>query len=153
MEESTGFLTAFLLPFHVLGGAALGIALGRVIRNGFKLKNLVGNGFLFLWGGMFGGIPLPIGLAVGSASFFFLQLGVLVGTILLVAWQFEFLLNLYKLPEMWIATFGFVFFVIGVGIAASLLSEGDSSGLFFGLIFGGTGGCLVLGGVWSMLRR
>ena len=140
MEESTGFLTAFLFPFHVLGGAALGIAVGRVVRNGFKLRNLVGNGFLILWGSMFGGIPLPIGLALGSGSFFVLQLGVFVGTILLVAWQFEFLLNLYRLPEMWIASFGFVFFVIGAGLAAALLSEGDSSGLLFGLVFGGVGG-------------
>lgn len=152
MEESTGFLTAFLLPFHVLGGAALGIAAHRVIQNGFKLTNLVGNGFLLLWGSMFGGIPLIFGLVMGPGWFFPLQLGVFWGTAALVAWQFEFLLNLYRLPAMWLATFGFVFFVIGAGIAGSLLAQGDTSGLIFGLAFGGPGGILVLVGVWMMLQ-
>jgi len=152
MEESTGFLTAFLLPFHVMGGVALGIAARRVIQNGFKLTNLVGNGFLLLWGSMFGGIPLIFGLAMGPGWFFPLQLGVFLGTAALVAWQFEFLLDLYRLPEMWLATFGFVFFVIGAGIASSMLAEGDTSGLIFGLAFGGPGLILVLVGVGMMLR-
>jgi hypothetical protein len=153
MEEPVGFLVAFLFPFHILGGAAIGIAVRRVIENGFKLKNLTGNGFLLLWGGMFGGIPLLFGLAMGPGWFLPLQLIVFLGTVILVAWQFEWLRNVYSLPEMWLASFGFVFLAIGAGIAASLLSEGDTSGLLFGLIFGGVGGLLMLIGIVSMLRR
>ena len=102
---------------------------------------------------MFGGIPLLFGLAMGPGWFLPLQLIVFLGTVILVAWQFEWLRNVYSLPEMWLASFGFVFLAIGAGIAASLLSEGDTSGLLFGLIFGGVGGLLMLLGIVSMLRR
>lgn len=152
MEELTGFLTAFLLPFHVMGGAAVGIAVRRMIQNGFKLTNLTGNGFLLLWGSMFGGIPLIFGLAMGPGWFFPLQIGVFLGTASLVAWQFEWLRDLYSQPAMWLASFGFVFFVIGAGIAVSLLAEGDTSGLIFGLAFGGPGAILTAIGVWMMLQ-
>jgi hypothetical protein len=152
MGESTGFLTAFLLPFHVIGGVAVGIAARRVIQSGFKLTSLASNAFLLLWGGMFGGMPLIFGLAMGPNWFFPLQLGVFLGTAALVAWQFEWLRDLYSQPAMWLASFGFIFFVIGAGLAVSLLAEGDTSGLIFGVVFGGVGGILTLVGVWMMLR-
>ena len=47
MEEvPTGFLMAFLLPFHVAGGAALGVALRRLVQDGLTLSNLASNLFL-----------------------------------------------------------------------------------------------------------
>ena len=67
MEEPVGFLLAFLFPFHLLGGAAVGIVLRKLIDNGFKLTSLADNGFLLLWGGMFGGIPLFFGLMMGCS--------------------------------------------------------------------------------------
>lgn len=152
-EASTSFLMVFLLPFHIGGGAALGIALRKIFGGGFKLSNLPGTGFLLLWGSMFGGIPLIFGWAIGPGWFLPLQIGVFVGTIVLVAWQFEWLRDLYSLPEMWLASIGFVFFAIGAAVAVLPTSEGDPGGLLFGLIFGGIGGLLALSGVVSMLRR
>lgn len=153
MEDPLGFLMAFLLPFHALGGAAVGIAVRRAISNGFQLTSLADNGFLLLWGGMFGGMPILFGLAMGSGWFFALQLVVFLGAAGLVTWQFEWLRDLYSLPAMWLASGGFVFLMIGVGIAAALQGEGDAGWLFFVLIFGGVGGLCLLLGMGMMLRR
>ena len=153
MEEPVGFLLAFLFPFHLLGGAAVGIVLRKLIDNGFKLTSLADNGFLLLWGGMFGGIPLFFGLMMGSGLFFASQLVVFLGTAALVGWQFELLRGLYSLPAMWLASGGFVFLMIGLGIAAAMLGKGDTSWLFLALLFGGIGGLFLLLGVGMMLRR
>jgi len=151
-EIPTGFLMAFLLPFHLGGGVALGIALRQLFRQPFKLSNLGDNGFLLLWGSMFGGLPLVFGLTAGVAWFVFLQLAVFLGTILGVALFYEWLRALYSQPGMWIASFGFVFFLIGAALTVSLLNAGDSEGLLVGLIFGGVGGLLTLLGVGMLWR-
>lgn len=153
MEEPIGFLLAFLFPFHVLGGAAVGFVVRRVIESGFKLTSLTGNGFMLLWGAMFGGLPLFFGLAMGSGLFFALQLVLFLGTAALVAWQFEWLRDVYSLPAMWLASGGLVFLMIGLGVGAAMLGTGDTTWLFFALLFGGVGGLFLLLGVGLMLRR
>jgi hypothetical protein len=147
-----GFLVAFLLPFHIGGGAALGIALRKVFQNGFSLSNLVTNGFLILWGILFGGIPLAFGLEWETSWLFALQLTVFLGTVAVAGLAYEWLRDLYSVPGMWVASFGFVFFVIGAAVAASLLIDGQPSGLLFGLVFGGVGGTLALAGIWMLWR-
>jgi hypothetical protein len=48
----------FLCVFHLIGGAALGYALRGVLRGNFSCNSF----FFFLWGGLFGGIPLAFGI-------------------------------------------------------------------------------------------
>lgn len=151
-ESSLGFLIAFLLPFHVGGGAALGIALRRIFSGGFKLSNLAGNGFLLVWGATFGGIPLLFGLSSGMAWFVALQLAVLIGSIIAVAVFYEQLRDLYRHPGMFLATFGLVFFVVGAALTVTIGGEAGT-GLLVGLIFAGVGGLLTLGGVWALLKK
>lgn len=153
MEETPlGFFMVFLLPFHVGGGVALGIALRRMIQGHFKLSSLAGSGFLLLWGSMFGGLPLVFGLTAGSAWFFLLQLALFLGTIVAVALGYEWLRDLYSHPGMFVASFGLVFLGIGFALTATLLGEGDADGMVVGLVFGGIGGVLTLLGIWMLLR-
>jgi hypothetical protein len=146
-----GFLMAFLLPFHLGGGVALGVALRRIVQGGFKFSSLAGNGFLLLWGAVFGGLPLLFGLAAGPSWFVFLQLATFLGTIIVVAVGYEWLRDLYSQPAMFVATFGLFFLLIGTALTASLLSQGDTDGLLIGLIFAGIGGIITLaGGLWLL---
>jgi hypothetical protein len=153
MEESfPSFLVAFLLPFHVAGGAAIGAALRRAFQGGFSLSKLLSSAFLFVWGTIFGGVPLVFGLAMGQAWFILLELVVFLGAIVVIAIGYDWLRNLYSHPGMFIASFGLVFFVIGVAVAVSLLASGDASGILFGLIFGGVGGGILIAGILMLLR-
>ncbi|MGD2207625.1 MAG: hypothetical protein PVH17_12700 [Anaerolineae bacterium] len=154
MEETpVGFLIAFLLPFHVGGGAAVGVALRRIVDGGSGFQRLLRGGFLLLWGVVFGGLPLMFGLTVKPGWFVLLQLAVFLGTIVLVAVRYEWLRALYSQPAMFVASFGFAFFVVGLAVATSLFSGGDPTGLLVGLIFAGVGGILTLVGVWMLLRE
>jgi ABC-type iron transport system FetAB permease component len=56
----------FLLPFHLAGGAALGVALRNIIQERFNLSSIPRNGFLLVWGIMFGG--LLAGLIFGGVG-------------------------------------------------------------------------------------
>lgn len=147
-----GFLIAFLLPFHLGGGVALGIALHRMMQGGFKFSNLAGNGFLLVWGAMFGGLPLLFGLTAGPSWFAFLQLATFLGTIIVVALCYEWLRDLYSHPAMFMATFGLFFLLVGMALTVSLLGQSSIDGLFVGLIFAGIGGLITLAGVIWLLR-
>ncbi len=153
MENTpTSFLLLFLLPFHLGGGAALGIALRGIVKDGISVSSIVRNGFLLVWGGMFGGLPLVFGLSLGSHWFFLLELAIFLGAIVLVAVGYEWLRGLYSQPGMFVASFGLVFFLIGAALATTLLGSGDSQATPIGLIFGGVGAFITLAGVLMLLR-
>lgn len=150
-EQLPSFLVAFLLPFHVAGGAAIGAGLRRAFQGGFGLDKLLSSAFLLLWGSIFGGVPLAFGLAMGHAWFVLLQIAVFLGAIVVMAIGYEWLRNLYSHPGMFLASFGLVFFVVGLAVAGSLAS-GDASGLLVGFIFGGVGGAILIAGIVMLLR-
>jgi hypothetical protein len=152
MDGEAGFLLAFLLPFHVGGGAAVGVALAKAIKEGPGLSALFSDGFLLLWGVVFGGMPLLFGREVEPHWFILLQLGLFLGTILFVMWRYKWLLELYSQPGMFVASFGFVFLLVGVAVMTVLAAQGDNEALPIALIFGGVGGIVTLAGVWMLLR-
>jgi hypothetical protein len=152
MEGDAGFLLVFLLPFHVGGGVAVGLALAKVIEEGRGLSALFANGFLLLWGVMFGGIPLLLGLNMELHWFVYLQLGLFLGTILFVTWRYQWLRDLYRQPGMLVASFGFVFLLLGVALMTALSTQDGDVGLLGGLIFAGVGGIITLAGAWMLLR-
>ena len=147
-----GFLAAFLLPFHLGGGVALGVALRSMLQGGFKFSNLSGNGFLLAWGAMFGGLPLIFGLTAGPTWFVVLQLATFLGTTIVVALFYEWLRDLYSHPAMFIATFGLFFLLTGAALSVFVLGQGDTDGLLVGLIFVGVGGLTTLAGMLWLLR-
>jgi hypothetical protein len=147
-----GFLMVFLLPFHLGGGAALGFALRSMFKEGFKPASITRNGFFLIWGSMFGGLPLVFGLAMGSGRFFLLEVAIFLGAIVLVAVAYDWLRELYSQPGMFVASFGFVFFLIGAALTTTFLSEGEPGGLPVGLVFCAVGGLVTLAGVWMLLR-
>jgi hypothetical protein len=144
---------AFLLPFHIGGGAAIGVALHRAFEGGFSCSDVFANGFLLLWGIMFGGIPLVFGFAMETPWFFVIELLIFAGAIVTVALGYGWLRDLYSNPGMFVGTFGLVFFVIGMGLAVLMVGSGEAAGGFVALIFGGTGAGLLLLGILLMLRK
>jgi len=146
------FLIAFLMPFHVAGGAAIGAALHRIIQAGLSPRHIRDNFFLLLWGVLFGGLPLVFGLTAGGDWVVVLQIILFLGSVVIVAWRCEWLQDLYRHPGMFVATFGLVFATIGLALTASMLSERTSDGLFIGSVFAGIGGMTFLVGVWLLLR-
>ena len=146
------FLIAFLMPFHVGGGVAIGVALHRIIQAGFALRQFRDDFFLLLWGVLFGGLPLVFGLTAGASWVIVLQLALFLGSAVVVVWRYEWLRDLYRQPGMFVATFGLLFAIVGLSLTASMLSEGTSEGLLIGSVFAGTGGLMFLVGVWLLLR-
>ena len=150
--DPTSLAMRFLLPFHLGGGAALGYALHRIIKDGFEWSSIPQYGFWLLWGSMFGGLPLIFGVLMGSVWFFVLELVVFAGAIVLVAVRYEWLRALYSQPGMFVASFGFVFLLIGASLTTTLLSEGSLEALMPGLIFIVVGGLITSSRVWLLLR-
>lgn len=151
-ETPAGLLLAFLLPFHVGGGAALGIALRRFAQEGFKPMGLLRNAFLLLWGSVFGGMPLLFGLSMEPGWVFWLQLGTFLGCVAFVAARYEWLRDLYSHPGMFVASFGLAFLLVGATVTTFMLVTGDSEVLLVGLVFVGVGGLITLAGLWMLLR-
>ena len=150
---SDSFFVAFLLPFHVAGGAAIGAALHRIIQTGFAPRHIRDNFFLLLWGVLFGGLPLVFGLTAGVSWTVILQIVLFLGSAVIVAWRYEWLHDLYRQPGMFVATFGLIFAIVGLALTASMLSERTSDSLFIGFIFAGIGGLMFLVGAWLLLRN
>jgi hypothetical protein len=153
IELPTGFLLAFLLPFHVGGGVAIGVALRRIFQDGFALSKVFRQGFLLVWGSMFGGIPLAFGISEGVGWLVVPQLVAFLGTIALVTIFHPWLRELYSQPGMFVGTFGLVFLVIGIGVGFTFAGDGDSVGLLLALVFGGIGAIVTAVGIWLLLRR
>ena len=151
-EMPDSFLIAFMMPFHVAGGAAIGAVVHKINSDESTLRAIRNNAFLLLWGALFGGMPLVFGLTAGSLWVLALQIGLFLGAIIVVAWRYEWIRDLYSQPGMFVATFGLAFALIGIAVSMSILSEGDPGGLLVGLIFGGVGGLLTLVGIWLLLR-
>jgi hypothetical protein len=151
-EMPSSFLLTFLLPFHVTGGAVVGVAMKRVFSDGFKLSNIGANGFLLLWGLIFGGAPLVFGLSVGLGWFVALQVSAFLGAIGFVVLRYEWLRELYSQSGMVVATFGLAFLAIGIAAGLSLSSADEPIGLLVGSILGGVGAIVFIAGIWMMQR-
>jgi hypothetical protein len=81
-----------------------------------------------------------------------MELALFLGAIVLVALGYDWLRELYSQPGMFVASFGFVFFLVGAALTMTILSGGDAEGWPVGLVFGGVGGLVTLFGVWILLR-
>jgi hypothetical protein len=140
--DSPWVTIAFLSVFHLLGGAAVGVALWELRVNGKA------NTMLLIWGLLFGGLPLAAGL--GWPIMLPFQLGELVvaGGVTFFFW--DRIRDLVSQTGVIVTLFGGVFFLVGCGAVSLLIHQREFlMAIVFGLSFGGVG----LGGLVYGLRR
>lgn len=151
MNELLGTLAFFSL-FCLIGGAAI----GSVVRTWRKQGPSCNSTFLLIWGGLFAGIPLLMGtvlfVAHGAFHLLGLQLGVLIGVILLVAFVPDLFLESFAFDKMAPVAFGGLFLLIGVVVAVITITSEPLIALVFLVAFGGIGGLLFLQGVRAALK-
>ncbi len=97
---------------------------------------------LAVWGLMFGGLPLLMGLQ--EPGLLVVQLLVLVAACLATFFFWERIRELFSNTGVILTTLGGVFFVAGCLAAGLLLKQSDYlMALLFGLLFGGFGGAMI----------
>lgn len=142
----------FLSLFCVIGGAAL----GGVVRTWRKGGPSVNSLFFVIWGGLFAGIPLLMGLALfathGMVYLFGIQLGLFIGAILLVALVPDSFLDAFDVAKIAPVAFGGLFLLIGVGVAVATITSEPLIALVVLVSFGGIGGALFVQSVRDALK-
>jgi hypothetical protein len=143
---------AFLSVFHVIGGVAIGSAVRGWLRGRFACRSL----YLILWGAMFGLLPLVMGVMVflptGTVLFLGIQVGILLGTILVVALTPDWFVRAFDLQAMAPVLFGGLFFLVGVGMGVVTYGESPVSALLVGGLFAAVGGLVMVGGLVKVFR-
>jgi hypothetical protein len=141
----------FFSLFHLIGGIAIGSAL-RGLRNGFSGNTI----FFFVWGGMFGCMPLAIGWnafgATGRPELFALEVGTLIAAILITAFMPDTMLESLKSPLVAPIAFGGLFMLIGIGAGAIMIQTDLLPALLFGGCFAGAGGLVFISGLAKVLK-
>ncbi len=143
MIENPPIALVFLSLFHLLGGGALGIALRGLRAAGRQgCRTNIG---LAIWGLMFGGFPLALGLQI--PELLAIQLAELGIACLTTFFFWERIRELLARPEVMLTLFGGILFSAGCGAAGALLMQDDwLMAALFGVLFGGAGaGMIYLG--------
>lgn len=150
-NEAFGMLL-FLSIFELIGGAAFGVALRKLLR-----RDLSGMFFL-IWGGGFAGIPLIIGAATflssGQPAYFYAQLFILLGaiiTVMLLPGDFM-LTDAASNPIEITAIIGAALAMFGSVILLLTLREGLGIGLILGACLAFLGAALLIGTAIRVLR-
>jgi hypothetical protein len=139
--DNPWIIIMFLSVFHLLGGAAVGIALWEV-RVGGKPNRM-----LLVWGLLFGGMPLAAGVGRPEILPFQLLELVLAGGTTFLFW--DRIQDLVAQTGVVVTIFGGVFFVVACGAVGVLIGEREFlMAILFGILFGGVG----IGGLAYGLR-
>jgi hypothetical protein len=143
----------FLCIFHLIGGAAVGYALRGVLRGKISCNSF----FFFLWGALFGGIPLLFGIQEsqkGAPYFFLVQSVVFATAILVVAFIPDEFLEILSSPNITSLAVGGLFLMIGIAMLVTDIFELKSlqEKLLGGGIFVLVGGAVLLRGLWLLLK-
>lgn len=142
-----------LCLFDVAGGVAVGGTLRSWRQGGFSVRSV----FSLVWGMMFAGFPLCIGLAAfwlhEVPQLVLVQLGVLLLTIALSVLIPDSFLDSFRTPEFGVVVGGGLFLVVGVGVAATMIRTAPRDALVTLCIFGGFGGFALAAGVARVLKR
>lgn len=143
----------FLLVFQLAGGIAMGSVVRGILRRQVGCNSI----FIFVWGLVFGGVPLAAGLEMSQQAPWFLivQVSVLLISLGITALLPDIILDSLKSPPVYQLVFGSVFFAIGVGILLSLLSDATDllQKLFMAVVFSVVGGSFFLKGVQALLQE
>jgi hypothetical protein len=143
----------FLCIFHLIGGAAIGSVVRGVLRAKFSCNSI----FFLIWGGLFGGMPLWVGIQEyqkGTAYFLLVQFTVFAAAILVVAFISDGLMATLRSPNIFTIALGGVFLMLGVAMLFTnwfpLKTLQDK--LLGGGIFIVSGGAVFLIGLWRILK-
>ncbi|MBN1318794.1 MAG: hypothetical protein JXA42_25160, partial [Anaerolineales bacterium] len=102
--------------------------------------------FFIVWGAMFGGIPLLIGLSF--RGLFLAQVLVLFAAFLTTFFFWDRIREMLNKPGIMLTLFGGIFFVSGCAALGLLINIGENGmSALFGLVFCGLGGFLVYFGL------
>ena len=142
----------FLSLFCVIGGAAL----GGVVRTWRKGGPSVNSLFFVIWGGLFAGIPLTMGLALfathGMVYLFGIQLGLFIGVILLVALVPDSFLDAFDVAKIAPVAFGGLFLLIGIVAGVAMITTEPCLAIVVFAAFGGIGGLAFVQGIREALK-
>lgn len=151
MNELLGMFAFFSL-FCLIGGAAI----GSVVRTWRKRGPSCNSAFLLIWGGLFAGISLLMGIFLfgphGAFYLLGLQLGLLIGIILLVAFVPDMYLGAFDMEKIAPVAFGGLFLLIGVVVAAMTITSEPLMAIVILLAFGGIGGLAFVQGLRAALK-
>jgi hypothetical protein len=146
------FLLFFSL-FHIPGGFVVGRGVRQILfgPRGAQL------GFLFVWGLMFGGLPLciggPIFVLSGAPQVFAAEVVVLIAATFAGAILKDEYLEAFATPAVAGATFGGVFVLVGIALVTWGLPRGIGEATAIGLLFSLGGLALVVASLVSQLRQ
>ncbi len=133
--DSTAGILGFLSIFHILGGIGLGYALRQILARQLNPLPL----FFIIWGSMFGGLPLIMGIAAftasGQAFLIPVELLTFVGPILIVAFTPQEYLASFASAPFFLTVIGLVFLIVGAVMAYAISQQQLLLGCLFGGIF------------------
>ncbi len=143
---------AMLCVFHMIGSAAMGATVRGWLRNGFSCSSA----FMIVWGALFGIAPLAIGYNLfvqhGAAYLFGIQIGVMVGTFLLVVLVPDWFKESFDAQTIAPIAFGGIFLLVGIGAGAAAFSEAPLMAVLIGGLFAAIGGLVFVWGLVRVLR-
>lgn len=144
-------LAIFCIP-EIIGGIFMGRAL-RSLRGGISV-----NGILqFFWGGLIGFMPLVFGAdeytRMGMPTLLLGQIGVWVGAIGVAAVLPTGFLEELRSKNVSMIAIGGLFLLIGLGVGAVVLRNGDRVGWIIILLAGVAGGTVLMLGLRGLWRE
>ncbi len=149
--DNVVFILAFLSIFHILGGGALGVALRAVRTRPAGTRGCGVNLGLVIWGLMFGGFPLLMGLA--APILLPLQMLEIVVAFLVTFFFWDRIRDLFAKSNVMLALFGGIFFTVGCSAAGFLIKQKEwLMALLFGGLCGGLGAVILVLGIKQTLN-
>ncbi len=128
-------LLGVLSVFHIIGGAALGLALQR-----WRAVRSKGEPWtpplVFWWGPLFGGMPLLFGLVTAEWGILAAQVVIFVASVAIAFWLSEPLKEALGRRYLFFTILGLVFMLVAA-LVSWLMLRGDSPRAWQALLFGG----------------
>lgn len=143
----------FILIFNLVGGVADGYFFRGVIRRRFACNSF----FLFVWGTVFGGLPLFAGIAEFETNPFLLatQIFVFAVSIIVVALAPDILVETLAAPPLRDTILGGI--CVAIGIMTLIMTLVDATDLPAKILFSGVfiivGGYLIFDGAKKLIHH
>lgn len=142
-----------LLIFNLVGGLVIGSVLRGFIRGKLACNSI----FLFVWGAVFGGIPLLAGIAEFERNPFLpaAQIFVFAVTIIVVALAPDILVESFATPPLRDTIIGGLCAAIGIALLIATLA--DPTDWLFKVMMGGAfavvGSYIIIDGAKKLIRH
>ncbi len=142
------YTLGMLCIFNLLGGIAIGKGLRDVLARRFK-----GVWFYFIWGGMFGVMPLAFGGSGPIPYAIYVQAFVLIAAVAVMAFLPEQFFASLSSPPVIATGIGAIFFLAGLAGFFLTLRQDVGGALLLGGMFTLVGGGFMVAGISQALKR